>query len=161
MTNRSVLIPFKKHQHNHESCVKTALAEAQAACSESGLRLTETRRQVLELVWGSHAPVKAYDILEQLHADNPKAVPPTVYRALEFLQNAGLVHRIESLNAYVGCGSPGEPHVGQFLICTMCGAVAEINEPKITELLSEQAAQLGFATEQQLVELKGLCPQCN
>lgn len=161
MKNHSVLIPFKKHQHNHASCVKTALEDAEAACHESGLRLTEARRQVLELVWGSHAPIKAYDILEQLQVKNPKAVPPTVYRALEFLQNAGLVHRIESLNAYVGCGSPGEPHIGQFLICKMCGAVAEINEPKITELLSEQAAQLGFATEQQLVELKGLCPQCS
>lgn len=141
--------------------MKTALADAEVACNESGLRLTETRRQVLELVWGSHAPIKAYDILEQLHTKNPKAVPPTVYRALEFLQNAGLVHRIESLNAYVGCGKPGEPHIGQFLICTMCGAVAEIDEPKITDLLSEQAAQLGFATEQQMVELKGLCPQCS
>ncbi|WP_455202040.1 Fur family transcriptional regulator [Kaarinaea lacus] len=161
MKNHSVLIPFKKHQHNHASCVKTALEDAEAACHESGLRLTDARRQVLELVWGSHAPVKAYDILEQLQVKNPKAVPPTVYRALEFLQNAGLVHRIESLNAYVGCGCPGEPHIGQFLICKTCGAVAEINEPKITELLSEQAAQLGFATEQQLVELKGLCPQCS
>ena len=134
MKNHSVLIPFKKHQHNHESCVKTALADAEAACNESGLRLTETRRQVLELVGGSHAPIQAYDILEQLHAKNPKAVPPTVYRALEFLQNAGLVHRIESLNAYVGCGKPGEPHIGQFLICTMCGAVAEIDEPLRSQL---------------------------
>ncbi|WP_455207855.1 Fur family transcriptional regulator [Kaarinaea lacus] len=160
MNSPSILIPFQKHQHNHDSCVRTALAEAELACSESGLRLTNIRRQVLELVWGSHAPIKAYDLLEQLHKINPKAVPPTVYRALEFLQKAGLVHRIESLNAYVGCGKPTEPHVGQFLICSKCGAVAEINEPKITRLLNEQAAQLGFATEQQLVEIKGLCPQC-
>jgi Fur family zinc uptake transcriptional regulator len=161
MTSQSVLIPFKKRQHNHDSCIKTAMAKAELACSESGLRLTNVRRQVLELVWGGHAPVKAYDVLEQLHGINPKAVPPTVYRALEFLQKAGLVHRIESLNAYVGCGMPAEPHVGQFLICTQCGAVAEINEPKIIRLLNEQAAQLGFTTGRQLVEIKGLCPQCS
>lgn len=137
------------------------MAKAEVACSESGLRLTSIRRQVLELVWGSHAPVKAYDVLEQLRRINPRAVPPTVYRALEFLQNAGLVHRIESLNAFVGCGMPAEPHVGQFLICIQCGAVAEINAPKITRLLNEQAAQLGFTTGQQLVEIKGLCPQCS
>jgi Fur family zinc uptake transcriptional regulator len=161
MSRQSVLIPFKKHQHNHASCVKAALAEAEQACNASGLRLTRIRRQVLELVWSSHAPVKAYEVLEQLQKIIPKAAPPTVYRALEFLQTAGLVHRIESLNAYVGCGKPAEPHVGQFLLCTKCGAVAEINEPKITRLLNEQAAQLGFATEQQLVEIKGLCPQCH
>ena len=161
MAQCSVLIPFKKHKHNHNSCIKSALAAAESACQASGLRLTKTRRQILELVWSSHAPVKAYDILEQLHAKNPKAVPPTVYRALDFLQNAGLVHRIESLNAYVGCGKPGEPHIGQFLICTMCGSVAEMDEPKIAELLSDQAAQLGFSTQQQLVELMGLCPQCS
>jgi Fur family zinc uptake transcriptional regulator len=160
MTTQSILIPFKKQQHNHASCIKTALAEAELTCRESGLRLTRIRRQVLELVWGSHTPVKAYEVLEQLQKINPRAVPPTVYRALEFLQHAGLVHRIESLNAYVGCGKPAEPHGGQFLICTKCGAVAEINEPKITRLLNQQAALLGFATEQQLVEIKGLCPQC-
>ena len=160
MSHCCVLIPFKNQQHNHESCKKAALAEAESACKASGLKLTRIRRQVLELVWGSHAPVKAYDILERLQQQNPKAVPPTVYRALEFLQQAGLVHRLESLNAYVGCGKPREPHIGQFLICQGCGAVAEINEPKITELLTEQAAQLGFETRQQLVELKGFCPQC-
>ncbi|MGD8567604.1 MAG: Fur family transcriptional regulator [Gammaproteobacteria bacterium] len=161
MSRSCVLSPFKSQQHNHDSCKKAALAEAESACAAEGLKLTRIRRQVLELVWGSHAPIKAYEILEFLQQQNPKAVPPTVYRALEFLQQAGLVHRIESLNAYVGCGKPREPHIGQFLICQMCGAVAEIDEPKITELLTAQAAQLGFETTQQLVELKGLCPQCS
>lgn len=161
MSRRAVLIPFKNHQHNHDSCKKAALTQAESACAAAGLRLTRIRRQVLELVWDSHAPVKAYEILEHLQQHNPRAVPPTVYRALEFLQQAGLVHRLESLNAYVGCGEPREPHIGQFLICQTCGAVAEINEPKITELLSAQAARLGFETTRQLVELKGLCPQCS
>jgi len=160
MGSQSILIPFKKQQHNHDSCVKSALSAAEQACKASGLRLTRIRRQVLELLWSSHMPVKAYEVLEQLQKINPKTAPPTVYRALEFLQAAGLAHRIESLNAYVGCGKPAEPHVGQFLLCTKCGAVAEINEPEITRILNEHAAQLGFATPQQLVEIKGLCPQC-
>ena len=160
MADQTILIPFKSQRHNHASCVKTAMSDAESACSAAGLRLTNIRRQVLELVWSSHAPIKAYELLEQLHQQNPKAAPPTVYRALEFLQNAGLVHRLESLNAYLGCGKPGEPHLGQFLICETCGSVAEINEPKITQLLNEQAAQLGFETQQQVVEITGLCPQC-
>ena len=160
MAKDSVLIPFKKQQHNHASCVKTALSDAESACLNLGLRLTKIRREILTMVWANHAPIKAYELLEKMHQINPKTAPPTVYRALEFLQKAGLVHRLESLNAYVGCGNPSEPHLGQFLICDSCGAVAEINAPKITNILNEQAAKLGFDTQQQLVEIKGLCPEC-
>lgn len=160
MAEDSVIMPFKKQQHNHASCVKAALSEAENTCLKSGLKLTKIRREVLSLVWESHAPIKAYELLERMHQKNPKVAPPTVYRALEFLQKAGVVHRIESLNAYVGCGDPSKPHRGQFLICDSCGAVAEINAKKITNTLNEQAAKLGFNTQNQLVEIKGICPQC-
>ena len=155
-----VLNPFVRQTHNHKNCIKSALQNAEQACINHGLRLTSLRRQVLELIWQSHAPIKAYELLEALHHDNPKAAPPTVYRALDFLQEAGLVHRIESLNAFVGCGDPSEPHLGQFLICQDCGAVAEINEPNITRALTREANLLGFATDEQIVEIKGRCPQC-
>jgi hypothetical protein len=82
-------------------------------------RLTPLRRRVLELIWNSHLPVKAYELLSQLAQERAQAAPPTVYRALEFLQDAGLVHRIASLNAFVGCGEPLAGHVSQFLICTL------------------------------------------
>jgi len=160
MANKSVLTPFQTQRHNHASCIKSALSEAETACLKQGLKLTKIRKEILTMVWKSHSPIKAYDLLEQMHEKNPKTAPPTIYRALEFLQTAGLVHRLESLNAYVGCGNPSEPHRGQFLICGSCGAVAEINAEKITKVLNEQAAQLGFDTQQQLVEIKGICPQC-
>lgn len=156
-----ILNPFQRQTHNHKDCIKTAMQNAEIACSDNGLRLTKLRRQVLELIWKSHAPIKAYEILEELHHENPKAAPPTVYRALEFLQEAGLVHRIESLNAFVGCGDPSQPHLGQFLICQDCGAVAEINEPNITRALTREANLLGFTTQEQIVEIKGRCPQCS
>ena len=140
--------------------MKNALQEAEAACVKGGLRLTELRRKVLELVWSNHAPVKAYEILEHMHKENPKTAPPTVYRALEFLMDARLVHKIESLNAYVGCGDPSEPHIGQFFICEVCGAVAEINAPNITRLLNQEAHELGFQCLRQVVEIKGQCPDC-
>jgi len=160
MAESTVLKPFQKHEHNHATCIKAALVDAETACLKLGLRLTKIRREILALVWTSHAPIKAYEILEKMQHKNPKTAPPTVYRALEFLLKAGLVHRLESLNAYVGCGNPSKPHLGQFLICESCGAVAEINAEKITEILNEQAAELGFDTQQQLVEIKGTCPQC-
>jgi Fur family zinc uptake transcriptional regulator len=157
---KHILHPFKHRKHNHSVCIKNALKEAEAACINSGLRLTQLRRQVLQLVWLSHAPVKAYEILEQMHKDNPKTAPPTVYRTLDFLIQAGLVHKIESLNAYVGCGDPTHPHIGQFFICEACGAVAEINEPRITRLINQEARHLGFQSQRQVIEIKGHCPQC-
>lgn len=161
MANDTVLTPFKRPSHNHGKCVSSALACAEAQCQAQGLRLTEIRRRVLELVWHGHAPMKAYEILEQLQKENPRTAPPTVYRAIEFLMDAGLVHRIESLNAYVGCGKPDTEHNGQFLICNRCGVVAEIDDPRITHLLLKEAEQLKFKVELQTVEIRGLCPQCS
>lgn len=161
MPKDTVLTPFLKPKHNHSKCVSSALASAETQCREQGLRLTEIRRRVLKLVWISHAPMKAYEILEELQKENSRTAPPTVYRAIEFLMDAGLVHRIESLNAYVGCGKPGSEHSGQFLICNQCGVVAEMDDPRITRLLVKEAEQLDFKVELQTIEIRGLCPQCS
>ena len=117
MANQHVLHPFKNRKHDHSRCVKSAVADAENICLKAGLRLTKIRRQVLQFVWSKHTPIKAYDILQHIQKEQPRAAPPTVYRALDFLMDAGLVHKIESLNAYVGCGNPNKPHIGQFLIC--------------------------------------------
>ena len=100
---------------------------------ERGVRLTPLRRRVLELVWGSHRAVKAYDLLAALGDAVGAAKPPTVYRALEFLMAQGLVHRIDSLNAFVGCPQPDHRHSAQFLICGGCGDVfgAECGEYRL------------------------------
>jgi Fur family zinc uptake transcriptional regulator len=161
MSKDTVLTPFPKPTHNHHKCVAGALASAEAQCEAQGLRLTDIRRRVLALVWQGHAPMKAYDILGQLQIENPRTAPPTVYRAIEFLIDAGLVHRIESLNAYVGCGKPDAGHRGQFLICNGCGVVAEMDDPRVSRLLDQEAAELNFKVERQTVEIRGLCPQCS
>jgi Fur family zinc uptake transcriptional regulator len=152
---------FPAEGHNHKACLADALRQAETACQRRGARLTALRRRVLELVWASHAPVKAYDLLDQLRAEHAKAAPPTVYRALDFLVAEGLIHRIESLNAFIGCAGPTHSHQGQFLICRVCGAAAELNDPEIAALLKEKAARLGFRIDQPTVELKGLCPRCD
>ena len=88
------------------------------------------------------------------------AAPPTVYRALDFLMAHGLVHRIESLNAFIGCDHPDKAHSGQFLICRDCGMVAELDDAEISGMLARKAQALGFSGERATVELRGLCPDC-
>jgi Fur family zinc uptake transcriptional regulator len=148
------------HDHDHAICIEDALAEAESLCSERGARLTELRRRVLELVWTSHAPVGAYDLLSRLGDDGRKAAPPTVYRALDFLLDQGLVHRIESLNAFIGCPSPKAAHSGQFLLCTGCGTAAEIVDSGIQAALTGAAGKAGFRPAHVTLEIKGLCRRC-
>ncbi len=146
--------------HNHDGCVEKAMQNARRICRDRGLRLTAQRKRVLELVWNSHKPVGAYDILDGLNQDGQKAAPPTVYRALEFLIEADLVHRLDSLNAFVGCPDPDIPHSGQFLICRTCRTVTELDNQEISGLIESTAAGLGFITTSQTLEIQGTCQGC-
>ncbi|WP_313088475.1 Fur family transcriptional regulator [Pseudomonas sp.] len=147
--------------HDHAHCVSSALAEADTLCERSGVRLTALRKRVLELVWQSHKPLGAYDILAELSAqDGRRAAPPTVYRALDFLLENGLVHRIASLNAFIGCSHPARPHQGQFLICRNCHTAIELQQPSISEAIDSAAGQVRFQVEAQTVEVVGLCAPC-
>ena len=85
---------------------------------------------------------------------------PTVYRAIEFLLEQGLVHRIASLNAYIGCPFPGNNHNDFFLICRACGSTAECSNDQINNMMLQTAERTGFKVESQMVEISGLCPEC-
>ena len=146
--------------HDHDRCIEEALSAAVELCARRGVRLTKLRRRVLELVWHSHAPLGAYTLLDMLRADGRKAMPPTVYRALEFLLEQKLIHRIASLNAFVGCVNPREPHSGQHLICRRCGIVAEMDDAGIAGAIAASARELRFSVARQLVEVTGLCVNC-
>lgn len=153
--------PLASRPHDHSHCVSQALAEAESICTRQGLRLTTLRKRVLELVWASHKPLGAYDILGVLSdEDGRRAAPPTVYRALDFLLENGLVHRISSLNAFVGCSHPEHAHQGQFLICRGCHAAIELEQATISDAIISSAAGVGFAVESQTVEVVGLCAGC-
>ncbi|MEX2453963.1 MAG: Fur family transcriptional regulator [Rhodospirillaceae bacterium] len=151
---------FQPQGHNHRDCVADALDAAERVCSDNGLRFTQLRRRVLEIVWNRHSPVGAYDILDELRNEHRSAAPPTVYRALDFLLENGLVHKIESLNAFVGCGRPDGAHVGQFLICGKCRQVGELDDPDIADLIARKAAGVGFDVSRQTIEVQGLCRAC-
>lgn len=152
---------FPRDEHDHAHCVASAMETASSICRKRGLRFTPQRRRVLELVWNSHKPVGAYDILDRLNRDGAKVAPPTVYRALEFLIEADLVHRLDSLNAFVGCPDPDTPHTGQFLICGQCRSVAELDASDIDDLVRQRAAQLGFTAVRQTLEIEGICQNCS
>lgn len=149
------------HQsHNHRACIDDALARAREICAERGVQLTPLREKVLQIVWRSHKPVGAYEVLDELSRSHKSARPPTVYRALDFLMAEGLIHKIESLNAYLGCTEAGAPHSGQFLICRKCGATEEIVDPKLETALDQAARRTRFAAERKVVEISGLCARC-
>lgn len=150
---------FIRDDHDHERCLAKALAAAEQICRRQGKRLTRIRRRVFELVWQQHKPIGAYQVLGALQQEG-RAAPPTVYRALDFLLGLGLVHRIASLNAYVGCVQPDHTHQGQFLICSQCGSFAELNAPEIDRAIAASARESGFEAHSHTIEIMGLCPHC-
>ena len=160
MDNEEVGAVFADKRHDHGACVARAIAGAEDICRSLKLQLTDLRRQVLEIIWGSHKPIGAYDILAALATKRGRVAPPTVYRSLDFLLSHGLVHRIETLNAYVGCREPGADHDGQFLICSDCGTAAELNDSRMMAAVARSIRQAGFQPVRQTIEVSGLCPAC-
>jgi Fur family zinc uptake transcriptional regulator len=151
---------FPDPRHDHGVCAAAALTRAETLCRERGARLTEVRRKVLALVWQSHAPAGAYALLSRLNARGGRVAPIAVYRALDFLMEQGLVHRIASLNAYIGCAHAGHDHAAQFLICRACGAAAELKSAPLGKALARAVAGRGFTVDQQIVEITGVCAHC-
>lgn len=136
------------------------IEEVEKRCARDHLRLTPTRRRVLELVLQADGPVKAYDLLDQLKSEQPNAAPPTIYRALEFLLENHFIHRLETLNAFVSCFHPRHQHQGQFLICEDCGTVREVAEHRLSEDLARLARDADFTPKHQVLEVYGTCSKC-
>ncbi|MGA9342557.1 MAG: transcriptional repressor [Rhodanobacteraceae bacterium] len=152
--------PAHSTLHHHPHDAKAYVHEVAAACEMRGLRLTEIRSQVLELIAASEKPVKAYDLLDQLKDDRNNAVPPTIYRALDFLLENGFIHKLQSINAYVGCHHPSVVHQVPFLICDVCESATEICDERVAGLLNDQAKSLGFRPRAQTLEVHGVCEEC-
>jgi len=146
--------------HDHQHCIDDALTSAKRICKDQQQRLTPIRELVLRMIWSSHKPLGAYDLLPALANAGFNSAPPTVYRALEFLQELGLVHRLASLNAFIGCTHPDSAHSGHFFICKQCKQAHEITSPELSLTLQTHAQQLGFSIEQETVEVLGICPEC-
>jgi Fur family zinc uptake transcriptional regulator len=152
---------FPAPDHDHGRCSADALAHAEALCAKRGERLTPMRRHVLEVLAASHKPIGAYEIIDAVAARAPRPAPITIYRALEFLTGQGLVHRIESRNAFLACinnHAADAPVV--FLICEHCGKVGEAPSAAVAESLNAAAKKAGFSPKSPVIEITGVCRHC-
>lgn len=136
------------------------IARAEKLCLHRGVRMTPARREVFNLLSEQEGAIGAYDLLDKLKKEVPNAKPPTIYRALDFLQAQGFVHKISSSNSYVLCSHFEKQHPVQMLICRSCGNVQEIHSDGVHEQFVSQAQAQGFLVEQQTVEALGLCESC-
>ena len=146
--------------HDHDGCISKALEMAERLCSDRGVRLTPIRRKVLELIWESHRAVKAYDLLDRIKPLDQTAKPATVYRALDFLLRQGLIHRVESLNAFVGCNRAERQHEQLLLICECCHEVEERPGTEVMEAVAREIREAGFTIHRKAIEIHGICAHC-
>jgi Fur family zinc uptake transcriptional regulator len=153
--------PFPRPGHNHAACSRIAMEVASAICERNNVRFTDMRRAVLSAIWRKHKPITAYDLLAVMNSQGGKRhAPIAVYRALDFLLSQGLIHRISSLNAFIGCSVPDEGHDASFLICRGCQTIAEIDDEALNAALRGIAVPASFQIEHRTVEISGLCNRC-
>lgn len=146
------------HHHVHDA--EAYVGEVAKICQERGLRLTGQRERVLRLLAAAGRPVKAYELIELMRDGAGPVAPPTVYRALDFLLESGFIHRLDSINAFVGCHHPRIQHSVPFLICNRCQNAVELEDEQIPALLTARAKALGFAPAVQSLEVRGVCAEC-
>ena len=146
--------------HDHASCADSVMEAADRLVREAGLKLTPVRRRTLEILLEQHRALGAYEVLERLARDGFSHQPPVAYRALDFLVQNGLAHRVRRLNAFTACMHPGENHAPVFLICSDCDAVAELSEAAVSSALRQSADRIGFKIERMNLEAVGICPAC-
>jgi Fur family transcriptional regulator, zinc uptake regulator len=174
---------FPPPGHNHETCVEHTIERARTICADKGVRLTALRERVLREIASSHGAVGAYDIIDRLAREGRRLAPISVYRIIEVLAEAGLVHRLESRNAYFAClynhsagGDQSKSHDQSadcpaskpspdsdlllVLLCGRCGRVAEAHADAAQQAIREQARALAFTITGSVLELQGLCPDC-
>lgn len=149
-------------KHDHAACINQAIKFAEDFCEKKQLRLTKLRKHVLSLVWQTHKPIGAYAIMDMLEATSTReqVAPPTVYRALDFLVEHGLVHKVHSLNAFIGCSNPQRSQCDALFICTECGYTEEVPNNTIQQAINLSANKQKFSVEEQVLEITGRCISC-
>ena len=152
---------FPAPDHDHDRCAAEAISHAEQVCALRAQKFTPIRRQLLQALLSSHRPLGAYEVIDALAGSMPRPAPITVYRALDFLMANGLVHRIESRNAYLACAQDHDnAAMVAFLICDRCGAVGEIPAAALAQGLGAAARASGFVPKLSVVEITGTCRHC-
>lgn len=151
---------FPTPGHDHEECAANLMARAERICARRGSRLTGLRRSVLEAAGRSHQAAGAYELIERMAEKGPRPAPISVYRALDFLAAHGLVHKIESKNAFIACSLSHRDPRAILLLCEDCGRVAELEAAPVFSDLERRAATTGFRPRSAMIELSGYCGHC-
>jgi len=151
---------MNQHAHAPSSSVAEHLRTAEALCRERGTRLTRIRRQVLEIMLRQDRSLKAYELLDEVRRIQANATPPTVYRALDFLSTQGLIHRLDTVNAWSVCHHASGAHQALLVVCVQCGVVVELDEPELSARLAHKATEAGFTLASPETELRALCQAC-
>jgi Fur family zinc uptake transcriptional regulator len=152
---------FPAPDHDHDRCTADAMTHAEGVCARRAQKFTPIRRQVLQALLSSHRPLGAYEVIDELAKSIARPAPITVYRALDFLMDNGLVHRIESRNAYLACAHDHDAAaMVAFLICERCGSVGEIPAAPVAQSLNAAARSSGFTPKLSVVEITGTCAHC-
>lgn len=122
--------------------------------------LASNHQQVYRALHSARTPMTAYQVLDSVRPHGISS-PPTVYRALNRLVEEGLVHRLETINAYVACADPEHRHAAAiFAICGDCGAIKEMFDEPVLKRLRASAAKRGFKVRDTMIELRGRCSEC-
>ena len=146
---------------NHKISIDEALKKAEIICNKKGVKLTKLRQKVLTLILKNHGYVKAYDLLNDLKKNDASAKPPTVYRSLDFLMEHGFIHKIQSLNAFVGCSHPLKHSECYFMICKTCNEIKECCDEKITNAIRKTLDANQFSHKNIAIEISGECYECS
>jgi len=150
---------FPTPEHDHERCLEAAMSRARVAFAAKGLKLTPLRQAVLREIAASHTAIGAYDVLDKFAARGERMAPISVYRAIDALLTAGIVHRLESRNAFFAC------HVAHgrrqlVLACETCGRIAEVDAGKVFSAIDRSADSADFFPKGAVVEVWGVCATC-
>lgn len=153
---------FPKPEHDHDQCEMRALDLARERFEAQGLRLTPLRQRVFEEIASSHRAIGAYEVLDRLADKGPRLAPISVYRAIDALLEAGVVHRLESRNAYFACHTGHLPESNQLIVmCERCGRVAEIADETVFNAIDKAVRRAAFKTQRTVAEVAGLCADCS
>ncbi|NJM34776.1 MAG: transcriptional repressor [Rhodomicrobium sp.] len=152
---------FPRPEHDHRSCMEHAAERAKAICAERGVRLTPLREAVFKALLSSHKALGAYDIIEKLQKEGRRLAPISVYRIIDVLLEAGLIHRLESKNAFFACLSQHEDAKSALiLVCDDCSRVAETDAPDAWDAIRSVTQSSGFTVSETVLEVQGTCADC-
>jgi Fur family zinc uptake transcriptional regulator len=152
---------FPAPSHDHGSCAEEAVARARAVCDHKGIRLTPLREAVLRVLTASHRALGAYEIIDQMTAHGKRLAPISVYRIIDVLLEAGVVHRLESKNAFFACLSRHDEAASMIvLLCDSCHRVAEAEAPEAWGAINSLTRQTGFTISATVLEVQGQCSDC-